>query len=101
MPSRPASASWDFRPAAESSESAKGRISIPVCQSASFAVIPRFLRGGLPVNMSPTAINAAHFLTLIVRVIVARLPLRHLDSSVATTNDFLAAQAAFDQMPYD
>src|SRR5436309_15261301 len=46
-------------------------------------------------------INRAHSLTLIVGVLVGLLPLGLLDSSLAVTNDFRSAQAAFERKDYD
>ena len=51
--------------------------------------------------MSPMGINPAHSLMLIVGVLVGLLPLGLLDSSLAVTNDFRAAQAAFERKDYD
>src|SRR6266705_6396648 len=51
--------------------------------------------------MSPMGINPAHSLTLIVGMLVGLLPLGLLDSSLAVTNDFRAAQAAFERKDYD
>src|SRR2546427_9359182 len=51
--------------------------------------------------MSPMGINPAHLLMLIVGVLVGLLPLGLLDSSLAVTNDFRAAQAAFERKDYD
>ena len=51
--------------------------------------------------MSPMGITSARSLTLIAGVLVSLLPLELLDTSLAVTIDFRAAQAAFERKDYD